>query len=123
MAQEPKASTLPVLQQKPTTQLINGVCGQYRTIVEQYDWDVNLILAIMKAESGCKPDSINWSDGHNGCTGSYGLMQLACLHFSEGQDKLDVVTNIAVAYKVYVGSGLTAWSAYTNGSYLKFLNS
>lgn len=96
-------------------------CEQYRPIVSQYNWDTNLILAIMRAESGCNPSGVNWSDGHSGCTGSFGLMQVACLHFSEGQDKLDVATNIAVAYKVYVGSGLTAWSAYTNGSYQKFL--
>lgn len=102
-------------------QATGGNCEQYRSLVERYDWNVELALAVMRAESGCNPDGINWQDGHNGCTGSYGLYQVACLHFNENQDKLDVETNIAVAYRIYERSGWQPWAAYTNGSYLKFI--
>lgn len=76
----------------------------------------------MRAESGCNPQSINGQDNHKTCVGSYGLMQVACLHYEDGQDKLDPATNINVAYGVYQRSnGYNPWSVYTNGSYRKWL--
>jgi soluble lytic murein transglycosylase-like protein len=125
MAQEPKASTLttpqPITPQNAPEVAITQGCEQYRSLVSKYDWDVNTILAIMRAESSCNPASINYADGHNGCTGSYSLLQVACIHYKEGQDKLDPETNIAVAYGVWQRGGYTPWSVYTNGAYLRYL--
>jgi soluble lytic murein transglycosylase-like protein len=96
-------------------------CEQYRDIVSQYDWDVNTMLAIMRAESSCNPASINYTDGHGSCVGSYSLLQVGCLHFRDGEDKLDPETNIAVAYRVWKSGGYTPWTCFTNNSYLQYL--
>lgn len=95
----------------------SGNCEQYRELVSQYDWAVNLVLAIMRAESGCNPNAVNGQDSHNGCAGSYSLMQVACLHYTSEQDKLDPAINIQVAYSVYKRAGeFNPWSVYTNKS-------
>lgn len=90
-------------------------CNTYRPIVEKYDWDVETAMQIMNLESGCKPEAINWKDGHRGCSGSFGLAQVGCLHFIDGEDKLDPETNIKVAYRVYVGAGksFVPWTTYS----------
>jgi hypothetical protein len=75
----------------------------------------------MKGESSCNPHAINHQDNHKVCIASYGLFQVGCLHFSEGQDKTDIETNIAVAYKVWKSQGYRAWTVYTSGKYLQFM--
>ena len=70
--------------------------------IEKYDWDVSIAYSIMMAESGGNPDAINWSDSHKTCPGSFGLMQIACHHFDEGEDRLDPVLNIQKAYELYL---------------------
>jgi len=75
----------------------------------------------MKGESSCNQHAINGQDNHRICVGSYGLFQVGCLHFSEGQDKTDIETNIAVAYKVWKSQGYRAWTVYTSGKYLQFM--
>lgn len=103
----------------PTVVASDNNCEQYRTLVEQYDWDSRLMMAIMQAESGCNPQSVNGLDNHGSCTGSFGLFQIGCIHAGE---KLEPASNIAIAYRIYKSQGLRAWGAYTNGSYLKYLN-
>jgi len=70
------------------------------------------------AESGGNPNSANLNDRHNGCVGSYGLMQIACVH---GGIFTDPKQNMDKAFEIYKRSGWTPWGAYTNGSYLKHL--
>ena len=72
------------------------------------------------AESGGNSAAINWSDSHNGCTGSAGLMQIACIH-TGGAHELDPVRNMNKAYEIYQRSGWQPWSAYTTGAYTKYL--
>lgn len=96
----------------------NNNCEQYRTLIEQYDWDSRLMMAIMQAESGCNPQAVNGSDNHGSCTGSFGLFQIGCIHAGK---KLEPASNIAIAYRIYKSQGLGAWGAYTNNSYLKYL--
>ena len=101
----------------------NG-CEQYRSIIERYDWDANIMLAVMKAENrSCDPGSKNLSplENHRVCIGSYGLLQVGCVHFSGNQDPNDVGTNISVAHAVWLKQGYNAWTQYANGEYLKYL--
>lgn len=66
----------------------------------------------MEAESSCNPQAHNKTDNHRSCIGSYGLMQVGCLH-TETPDKLMTPEyNIEIAYKVYKSSGWNAWSTY-----------
>jgi soluble lytic murein transglycosylase-like protein len=103
-------------------QATGGNCEQYRSLVEQYsDWDSNIMLAIMRGESNCNPNSVNWADGHNGCQGSFSLLQVACLHYSDGQDKFDPSTNIQVAHNIWLRSGYMPWAVYSQGTYLKYI--
>lgn len=83
----------------------------------------------MKAESDCQPNAANLNDHHNGCIGSYGLMQVACIHTGYAAE-YDPARNIAKAYEIYrcgqrIGSQCVAswlpWGAFTSGAYLRFM--
>lgn len=101
----------------------NG-CEDYRGIVEAYDWDTNTMLAIMKSENrSCDPSNKNLSllEDHGVCVGSYGLLQVGCVHFTGNQNPNDIETNISVAYQVWRKQGYNAWTQYRNGDYKRFL--
>lgn len=85
-----------------------GSCESYRGLVAQYSWNVNIALAIMRAESGCNPNAVSPTNDH-------GLMQL------HGQAVYDPAANIAIAYAKYAARGWQPWTAYNTGSYLRFL--
>lgn len=93
-------------------------CTNYRHLVEQYDWNVSVAMAVMQAESGCNPEASNWNDRHATCIGSFGLFQLGCFWTDNPHDP---ATNVAKAYEIYSRSGWRPWGAYTNGSYLRYL--
>lgn len=84
-------------------------CGGYLPLIEQYNWPVSTMYAIMQAESGCNPYAYNPS-------GCYGLFQL--YH----QDITDPASNIAAAYRIYLSQGLNAWQSWSTGTYLHYLN-
>lgn len=113
------ATTEPVKVQEPAPQPQG--CEAYRSLIEQYDWDARIALAVMEAESSCRPDATNFNV--NGST-DRGLFQINSVHLSKvaypGQ-LFDPAINVRVAYSVYQGSGWSAWSAYNNGKHLKFL--
>lgn len=81
------------------------------------------MLAIMKAESGCIPakNNLTMSENHGVCVGSYGLLQIGCLHFSGDHNRNDPATNIAVGYQVWKKQGYKAWTVYRTGAYKKYL--
>lgn len=91
----------------------SGSCEDYRHLVERYDWNVDVALAVMQAESGCNPNAANLNDNHGQCIGSFGLMQLACFWTDNPHDPEE---NIAKAYEIYSRSGWTPWGVCTNGS-------
>ena len=101
-------------------------CANYRHLVERYDWDVSIAMAVMQAESGCNPGAENWSDSHGSCSGSKGLFQLACfwpgaLGYSY-ESLYDPASNVEMAYKIYKrGNSWNPWGAYTNGSFRRYL--
>lgn len=66
-----------------------------------------VFIEIAKAESQMNPQAYN-PEKHLGCAGSYGLLQVACIHF-EGEPTFDVDTNIQLAKKVYEEQGFDAW--------------
>lgn len=85
-----------------------GDCEQYRHIVERYEWNADIVLAIMEAESGCDTSVVN----DNPATGDYsvGLMQIniygANAKYRPSEQALkDPATNIAYAYSLWKSSG------------------
>ena len=71
-------------------------------------------------ESELNPQAYN-PEGHRGCNGSYGIMQIACLHVSNPEKLFNVEYNIKVARRIYEAEGWRPWGAYTDGSYLRYL--
>lgn len=90
------------------------------SLVNNYSWDIHIAYAICMAESHGNPNAYNINQ--NG-TSDGGLMQINSIHTDliSLQDRFDPVKNVAVAYKIYLGSGFKAWSTYNNGAYLKYL--
>ena len=127
VAPEPVPESIPVVETvvEPTiNQAQAGVtyspndCEQYRPILSKYNWDVNVAMAIMKAESGCRHEAFN-PEWHRGCQGSRGLFQIACVHHDS---TFDPEANIAAAYRIYSARGSWRdWGAYLNGSYTRYL--
>lgn len=117
----PKVSTAPkIVQPQPVKeavaipQLPQG-CAAYVPLLQQYDWNYQVMAAVMQAESGCNPNAISNANINYDGIPDYGLMQL------HGQEILDPVTNIAHAYAIWQRQGYTAWSTYKSGAYLRYL--
>lgn len=94
-------------------------------LINQYDWDTRLAYAIMMGESGGDENAYNpeWHYDRRGnpvCQGSYGLMQIACVHESDPSILFDGEYNIKRAYEIYSSSDWRPWGAYTDKSYLKY---
>lgn len=90
------------------------------SLVNNYDWDKKIAYAVCMAESGGNPNAQNINDRHLGCLGSYGLMQIACVH-TNNLPEFNPSRNMQKAYEVYQHSGWRAWGAFSNQSYLKYL--
>lgn len=67
----------------------SGNCEQWRALVSRFDWNADIVLLVMKNESGCNPNNI--STNKNG-SHDYGLMQLNNIQI------LDPAANIEYAY-------------------------
>lgn len=98
---------------KPEPQVVLTGCAQYRSLVAQYNWNVNTMMAIMRAESGCNPNEISPVD-YDG-ERDYGLLQL------HNMDILNPSQNIAAAYHKWTIQGYGAWTSYNTGFYLSYL--
>lgn len=100
-------------------------CKAVEPIVRKYFGDqTSLVMAIMRAESGCNSTALNGQDNHGSCTGSYGLMQIGCFWFGYYGHSItyDPEINIKIAYNIYKRQGsFNAWSAYKTGAYLRYL--
>lgn len=106
-----------------------------RAEVRKYtDWDARIISAIAEAENRtCNPlrhnettsETHKRADGSIICIGSYGVLQVGCLHYSEGEDRNDLATNVAIAHRLWQqrekwGNGYEAWTMYLNGTWKEF---
>ena len=92
--------------------------------------------AIAQAENmSCDPTRHNLTssethrraDGSVICVGSYGVLQVGCLHYGAGDNKDDLATNVRLAHKAWTsrenwGVGYEAWTQYKNGEYMQFKN-
>ena len=116
MAQEPKASTLSTIANTTQPSAPKQGCD----LVYNYDWDVTIAKSICLAESN--GNTTAYGINTNGTSDS-GLMQINSCHSDLIGDKniFDPNVNMDIAYQIYKGSGFTAWSAYNNGRYERFL--
>lgn len=98
-------------------------CEAYRSEIAKYDWNVNVMMAVMQAESGCNTRAVGDNYPIKGLHApSCGLLQIRTLKGRPSCEALkDPATNIAWGYKIYQGQGLKAWSVYTKGMYKKYL--
>lgn len=107
-------------------------CEMMQAEVRKYtDWDANIMQAIARAENGtCDPGRHNLTasethrraDGSVICVGSYGALQVGCLHYGPADDRNDLATNIKIAHSLWQnrqkwGNGYEAWTMFTNGRY------
>lgn len=100
------ASPAPVQTPAPA---VNDTC--YTNLLQQYDWDWHVMLAIEKTESTCNAAAVSPPDWDG--IRDYGAMQL------HGQAIFDPAANIAEAYQIWSRQGYHAWSSYNSGAYLK----
>lgn len=113
----------PVQAPKPVEPTYSGDCS----LVNNYtDWPTNVAYAVCKAESGGNVYSHNTTDNHGSCVGSYSLMQVGCFWYPyygySSADFYNPVVNIEIAHNIWKRQGgFNAWSAYTNNSYLKYM--
>lgn len=109
----------PVIQATP--ELVG--CEKWRAIVNRYDWDKKIAMAIMQAESGCN----NTSKGDDRVIGgihapSCGLFQIRTLAGRPSCEQLyDPETNVAWAYRLHQARGWQPWSVFNNGMYKQYL--
>ena len=107
----------------PSTPLTG--CDAVRAEIKKYSgWDVNIMFAIAQAENrNCDPNRHNLtsSENHGVCVGSYGVLQVGCLHFRPDEDRNDLSTQVAVAHRVWLKQGYTAWTMFNNDEYEQFL--
>lgn len=99
-------------------------CEPYLSLVEKYDWDVKVMMAIMQAESSCNPSSVGDNYPIRGVLApSCGLFQVRTVSAARGtcEQLKDPAFNIEKAYGIFKGQGLTAWSVYSNKKYLNYL--
>jgi len=101
--------------------------------VETFPQDPHTAVAVASGESGLNPNAYNpeWHYDRNGdklCQGSYGVMQIACIHHIEDPKALyDPVFNLKIAARVYADAksrkinGWSPWGAYTDGGYKQYL--
>ena len=94
-----------------------GVCEGFRPLVAKYDWNVDVAMAVIRAESGCNPKNFNYNtDGTNDA----GLFQNNSIHDATDR-RYDVEYNVALAYRIYKdrrswdSSGWRAWSVCLSG--------
>ena len=99
---------------------VAGRCEEFRELVEKYPWNSRIMLAIMRAESGCNPNSDNTGLNRDG-SNDKGLFQINSIHGFSDAERLDPIRNIEIAFRIWQSQGYRAWSTYSNGAYLKFI--
>ena len=106
----PPPATPPAAVAVPTSVTSVTGCSGYLPLIQQYNWPVNTMVAICEAESGGNPYAYNPS-------GCYGLFQI------NGYGAVyNPAQNIADAYQKYLSQGLNAWTTYSDGAYLQYLD-
>lgn len=107
----------------------------FREIRKTFPEDQAVAVAVAGGESGYNPREYNpeWHynpyTGEKICQGSFGLMQIACVHKIDNPEELyDPEVNLAYAKRIYDdsearrGNGWLPWGAYTDGGYKRHLS-
>lgn len=89
-------------------------CVAYVDEIIKYEWDYETVVDVMWNESHCNPVAHNPRDSHNGCMGSTGLIQAACIHAPRSEMEIPE-KNIAMGYKLYSESGWKPWGVCLDG--------
>lgn len=93
----------------------SGNCESYRGLVAQYNWNTDIALAIMRAESGCRPNAVSPTNDH-------GLMQINQGLDIYGSKIYDPAFNVKIAYEQkYAKGGWSHWTVYNTGAYRKYM--
>lgn len=87
-------------------------------IAKTFPENPELMIAVFKAESGLDP--LAFHKNTNG-TVDRGIAQINSVHGGDDLEMFDVDTNLKAARAIYDKQGITAWSAFNNGSYKKFM--
>lgn len=87
-------------------------------IAETFPENPAVMIAVAKAESGLNPLAAHINT--NG-TRDIGLMQVNSVHGHDDLEMFDVDKNLKAARAVYDKQGITAWSTFNSGAYLKHL--
>ena len=105
-----------VVAPKPVVKHPKG-CENYKDLVSQYEWNTEVALKVMHAESGCNPSAIGDTRVIGGIYApSCGLFQIRTLQGRPNCDQLqNPNTNIEWAIKLYRASGWQPWSVCKNG--------
>ena len=115
----------PIAQTVQSTATVQDTGGGCSLAYSYSDWNARLAAAICMAESSGDVTNENWSDQHGQCSGSFGLMQIACFWFPyygySSADYHNGSVNMDIAHRIWQRqNGFGAWTTYTSGKYLKF---
>lgn len=109
-----------ILTPTPTKTMYVPTSEIEKLICDVFGDDCEIAIAVAKAESGLRCDA--HGDRHLSPS-SYGVFQIRAF---EGRPPIEELTNceanIRYAKFMYDRQGWGPWSAYTNGSYLGFIN-
>lgn len=103
------------------TQFATG-CDAVRAEASKYSWDVETVVRISKAESGCNTNAIGDNYPIGGLLApSCGAMQIRTLEGRPSCEQLQVLSvTMQWAYQISNGgSNFTPWSVYTSGKYMR----
>jgi hypothetical protein len=109
----------------PASRPASNGCEPIISLLEQYDWDTRIALAIIKAESGCNTNAVGDNYPINGLYApSCGYAQIRTLTGRPTCEQLqDPATNIAWMYKISGGgTNWRPWSVFASGKYLQYIN-
>lgn len=103
----------PVAPPQTAAPVRSGDCNQYRAILAQYSWNVDVAVNVCNAESGGFAGNDNPGDGHATCMGSRGLFQIGCDSTNNYAGMFDAGANIAQAHALYANRGWQPWGFTT----------
>lgn len=97
---------------KPVLAPISDEANCYLPTLQEYNWNVTIMLAIEKAESQCNPTAVGVID-YDGLR-DYGVLQI------HGAAIFNPADNIAAAYRIWQKQGYGAWTSYKTGYYTQY---
>jgi len=112
-----------IVRKESADQNYNPLTPDQQYLCNKFGKDCRIALAIFRAESGLNKKALNVNKGGSV---DFGCMQINSVHLQNiDTDKVNLFNcqnNIDVAYQIFQQQGnFSAWEAYTNGSYKKYL--